>query len=165
MFTCTGLSPSMVQFSKRFHFTYIFNIEVLQPHICRNKYGLGSSLFDRLYLGNHYCFLFLRLLRCFSSPGSPPASRISQLHWDGFPHSEIIGSTVICTSPKLIAAYRVLHRLWEPRHPPYALIIFFRRFLNLSACQRTFSSSVWRIVKNIGIEPISPRIWVALPLS
>ena len=39
----------------------------------------------------------------------------------GFPHSEICGSKVTCTSPQLIAAYRVLHRLIWPRHPPYAL--------------------------------------------
>ncbi len=42
---------------------------VLQPHNCQNNYGLGYSPFDRHYLGNHFCFLFLRLLRCFSSPG------------------------------------------------------------------------------------------------
>ena len=32
--------------------------------------GLGSSALARRYLRNHFCFLFLRLLRCFSSPGS-----------------------------------------------------------------------------------------------
>ena len=32
--------------------------------------GLGSSPFARRYLGNRCFFLFLRLLRCFSSPGS-----------------------------------------------------------------------------------------------
>ena len=32
--------------------------------------GLGYSPFARRYLGNHYCFLFLRVLRCFSSPGA-----------------------------------------------------------------------------------------------
>ena len=31
--------------------------------------GLGCSLFARRYLGNRVFFLFLRLLRCFSSPG------------------------------------------------------------------------------------------------
>ena len=33
--------------------------------------GLGFSDFARHYFRNHYCFLFLRVLRCFSSPGSP----------------------------------------------------------------------------------------------
>ena len=40
----------------------------------------------------------------------------------GFPHSEISGSKPIPGSPKLIAGYRVLHRLLLPRHPPNALI-------------------------------------------
>ena len=40
----------------------------------------------------------------------------------GFPHSEISGSTLICSSPKLIAAYHVLHRLLMPRHSPCALL-------------------------------------------
>src|SRR6188768_1366837 len=40
---------------------------------------------------------------------------------DGFPHSEICGSKVAHTSPQLIAACHVLHRLCMPRHPPIAL--------------------------------------------
>ena len=39
----------------------------------------------------------------------------------GLPHSEISGSTLVCSSPELIAACHVLHRLLAPRHPPYAL--------------------------------------------
>ena len=39
----------------------------------------------------------------------------------GLPHSEISGSSDICSFPKLFAAYRVLHRLSVPRHPPCAL--------------------------------------------
>ena len=34
--------------------------------------GLGCSPFDRLYWGNRVYFLFLRVLRCFSSPRSLP---------------------------------------------------------------------------------------------
>ena len=40
--------------------------------------------------------------------------------WE-FPHSEIRGSKLICSSPQLIAACHVLHRLLMPRHSPYAL--------------------------------------------
>ena len=40
----------------------------------------------------------------------------------GFPHSEISGSKDMCSSPKLIAAYHVFHRLSVPRHPPCALL-------------------------------------------
>ena len=39
----------------------------------------------------------------------------------GFPHSEIPGSKLIRSSPRLIAAYYVLHRLHTPRHPLDAL--------------------------------------------
>ena len=48
--------------------------------------------------------------------------RLTEYCSAGFPHSEISGSTVICTSPKLIAACHVLHRLLMPRHSPCALL-------------------------------------------
>ena len=38
-----------------------------------------------------------------------------------FPHSDISGSKLVCSSPKLFAAYRVLHRRPMPRHPSCAL--------------------------------------------
>src|SRR6185295_2422411 len=79
------------------------------------------------------------VLRCFSSPGSlhqsyvftsvisfplnpePDRSGSRFNGEDGFPHSEICGSKVAHTSPQLIAACHVLHRLCMPRHPPIAL--------------------------------------------
>ena len=60
------------------------------------------------------------------------------------PHSEISGSTLICSSPKLIAACRVLHRLLMPRHSPCALISFtiamisHNRFSELCRFQQKF---------------------------
>ena len=84
--------------------------------------GLGCFPFARHYSGNHYCFLFLCLLRCFSSAGLRIYATSLQLV--RFPHSEIRGSIHICWSPRLIAAYHVLHRLWEPRHPPCTLSYF-----------------------------------------
>ena len=42
----------------------------------------------------------------------------------GLPHSDIAGSRAICASPALFAAYHVLLRLREPRHPPSALFRF-----------------------------------------
>ena len=50
---------------------------------------------------------------------------ILSLQLSGLSHSEIPGSKVICTLPGLIAAYHVLHRLREPRHPPVALLLLF----------------------------------------
>ena len=45
----------------------------------------------------------------------------------GFPHSDIFGSSDICSSPKLFAAYHVFHRLLVPRHPPCALYSLTKR--------------------------------------
>ena len=89
--------------------------------------GLASSRFARRYFGNLFWFLFLRLLRCFSSAGVPTYyyfihNMLSQYCCDGFPHSEICGSMLICSSPQLIAACHVLLRLLMPRHSPCALV-------------------------------------------
>ena len=56
--SCTGLSPSMIQLSRRFHFKNAVNIVVLQPQYCRNNTGLGYSPFARHYLGNHLIVFF-----------------------------------------------------------------------------------------------------------
>ena len=62
---------------------------------------------------------------------------VPKLHFGGFPHSEICGSKLICSSPQLIAAYHVFHRLLVPRHSPCALfsltVFSCSRF---SICQR-----------------------------
>ena len=42
----------------------------------------------------------------------------------GLSHSDICGSSLVCKSPQLFAAYHVLLSLQEPRHPPYALTYF-----------------------------------------
>ena len=109
---------------------------VLQPPNCLNNPGLGCSPFARHYLGNHFCFLFLRVLRCFSSPGLPTIAGVTESSSAGLPHSDICGSKVICTYPQLFAAYHVLLRLREPRHPPCALICFllFFPFLKGNVC-------------------------------
>ena len=51
----------------------------------------------------------------------PPSGSAKIIGIGGFPHSEIVGSKVAHTSPTLIAACHVLHRLCMPRHPPNAL--------------------------------------------
>jgi hypothetical protein len=73
IFRVQGFHPLWPDFPIPFHFNYIPNIAALQPRCCRNNNGLGCSLFARHYWGNHFCFLFLRVLRCFSSPGWPPS--------------------------------------------------------------------------------------------
>ncbi len=88
--------------------------------------GLASFPFARRYLENRCFFLFLRVLRCFSSPGFPLYDYVFIIGYlpikaGEFPHSDICGSMDICSSPQLIAACHVLLRLPVPRHSPYAL--------------------------------------------
>ena len=101
--------------------TFPCHAQVLLPRSCRNNSGLGCSAFARHYSRNHSCFLLLRLLRCFSSAGLPPLLDIpNQSGWVApFGHPRI---SPACGSPRLFAAYHVLLRLWEPRHPPCALV-------------------------------------------
>ena len=88
--------------------------------------GLDSFPFARRYSENRGFFLFLQVLRCFSSL-SYLLMNYGFIHGYihitvcGLPHSEICGLTDICSLPQLIAAYHVFHRLLVPRHPPYAL--------------------------------------------
>lgn len=65
-----GAITHIAQFPTCFQFIAQYNVVVLQPPYCRNNMGLGSFPFARHYLGNHYYFLLLRLLRCFSSARS-----------------------------------------------------------------------------------------------
>ena len=111
-------------------------MQVLQPRMGLDPCGLGSSAFARHYLRNHCYFLFLRVLRCFSSPGW---LFVPCLQHGGLSHSDIRGSMVACTSPQLFAACRVLLRLQKPRHPLCALDSSSFVFLYIipAACQRT----------------------------
>ena len=67
-FSLTGLSPSLAGLSRTVLLTLNITFAVLTPG-CTHP-GLGSFHFARRYFGNRVFFLFLRLLRCFSSPGS-----------------------------------------------------------------------------------------------
>jgi hypothetical protein len=74
--------------------------------------GLASSPFAHHYSGNRFCFLFLRVLRCFTSPRyhhCPYAFRTGRHPMTGarFPHSEILESQPGC---RLLEAYRRLQR-------------------------------------------------------
>ena len=126
MISNTGLSPSMAERSGSFSYHHsITLLSVLLPRLARcHAVGLGSYAFARHYLRNHCCFLFLRVMRCFSSPGSPLAWQGAATACGGLPHSEIRGLTGICPSPRLIAACHVLRRLREPRHPSCAFFSF-----------------------------------------
>ena len=74
-------------------------------------------------------FLFVLLLRCFSSQAFLLAdywfiSRFQSFNSEGFPHSDSHGSRLFSSSPWLFVALHVLRRLSVPRHPPLALCSF-----------------------------------------
>ena len=64
--------PLRCAFPGRFPYQLFAGVAVLLPRARLDARGLGFSPFAHHYLGNHCCFPFLRLLRCFSSAGSPP---------------------------------------------------------------------------------------------
>ena len=66
----TGLSPSLAGLSRTVPLQSEVINAVRTPE-CTHS-GLGSFHFARRYFENRVFFLFLRLLRCFSSPGSLP---------------------------------------------------------------------------------------------
>ena len=68
--SCTRLSLSLAGLPSPFQYLPAHFPRSVTP-ACSHA-GLGSSHFARRYFGNRCFFLFLRLLRCFSSPGSPP---------------------------------------------------------------------------------------------
>ena len=110
-------------------------------------------------------FLLLRLLRCFTSPGDRLVRGDWAQHPAGFPHSEICGSMVACTSPQLIAACHVLLRPQAPRHSPCALSTLtpITSSLLLTSARFRLSRSSWsnlaflpagkKMVEMIGFEP------------
>jgi hypothetical protein len=122
----TGLSPTTVDHPRSFGYPVIFSLHTQtaaqaqmlpQPHTrnarrLSHAHGLASSPFAHHYSGNHSCFLFLRVLRCFTSPRyhQPPYTFRRRQHpitGARFPHSETPGSTLGCQLP---GAYRRLPR-------------------------------------------------------
>ena len=88
--------------------------------------GLASSAFARHYWRNLVWFLFLALLRCFSSGGSLPTTILFTVGWliynqPGCPIRKSADIMPAYGSPQLIAVNHVLLRLPVPRHSPCAL--------------------------------------------
>ena len=106
----TGLSPSTAGLSRTVPLQLQVISAVLTP-VCSHS-GLGSFHSARRYSGNHFCFLFLRLLRCFSSPGSPPHPMDSGTDTQAFPAwvSPFRHLRILAYLP-LPAAFRSLSRL------------------------------------------------------
>lgn len=82
------------------------------------------------------------------------------------PNSEIPGSKVVSTYPRLIAGSHVLHRLLVPRHPPYALSNLTEKSSVEFSNQTTFSSGTKKKVNLmilLSSRLIDPLATVPLP--
>ena len=106
----TRLSRFLAGLPRPFSYQSQINYAVLTP--VDKSSGLGSFPFARRYSGNRCFFLFLRVLRCFSSPGSPCtamdslySNRLSTGWVSPFRNLRLSGYLL------LTAAYRSLSRL------------------------------------------------------
>ena len=84
-FSTTGLSPSVVGISITVRLTIKIPCTVHNPTGIATC-GLAYFPFARRYLENRCFFLFLRLLRCFSSAGFPPYGYVFTIRYMSIAH-------------------------------------------------------------------------------
>jgi hypothetical protein len=116
--TGTGLSPTMADLSKSFPFLHQGHWP--GPRSLATTNGVSVDVLSSRYL----------------DVSVPWVSSLSGDLTVGFPHSEILGSKFVRNSPRLIAAYYVLHRLHAPRHPLNALKTLDRSHYQCPQSQR-----------------------------
>ena len=104
------------------------NGAVLQPRHRLDGAGLGSSPFARHYWGNHCYFLFLRVLRCFSSPRWPHRQNtvIATSRWLGCPIRRPRDQGSFAPPPRLsqLTTSFVASRSQGIRHAPFPTFLF-----------------------------------------
>ena len=151
----TGLSPSLAGFPKTVLLSSLNQFRGPNPRMHAPRFGLfrfRSPLLSESHV-------------VFSSSGYLDVSvhrvpfltlwigvRILEVYSSRFPHSEISGSMGICPSPKLFAAYHVLHRLLVPRHPPCALFSItnlIRNAVSKDGITRDLASSYLNLSRSI----------------
>ena len=127
----TGLSPPSVTLSCVFGYP--------SRLLCRRSYnpgrgldrpGLGSCAFARHYWRNHCYFLFLRVLRCFSSPRSPCGANaaVPGSLPAGFPIRTSAGHKAFAPLRGFSQLVTSFFASESHRHPPCALSCFLFSF-------------------------------------
>ena len=121
----TGLSPPMATLPMVFVYEISSALlRLLQPRLGRNPAGLGCCAFARHYLRNHYCFLLLPLLRCFSSGRLLTINRVTLARWVApFGYPWITGPV------RLPRAFRSLARPSSPQRATGIPRVPYRNFL------------------------------------
>ena len=122
--TCTRLSLSVARLSRRFQFLNQVLLQSYNPDDAVTSPVWASALslaatqaIDVSFFSSSY--LDVSVQRVCSR------LRVTDLWPAGLSHSDIRGSILVCKSPRLFAAFHVLLRLQEPRHPPYALLLLY----------------------------------------
>ena len=135
----TGLSPSVARLSCLFRYGSCHALPaVLQPRaLPQDNPGLGFCAFARHYLRNRFYFLFLWVLRCFSSPrslrdfvavtASPPP---------GFPIRTSAGHRAFAPHRGFSQLVTSFFASGSQRHPPCAL--------GSLSCSRTWRAQLKR---------------------
>ena len=122
----TGLSPAAVKFSTLFRYLPLQrHRRSYNPGRCLDNTGLGSCAFARHYWRNRSYFLFLRVMRCFSSPRSPCTSSavVGSLPL-GFPIRKSASHRVFAPARGLSQLITSFFASESHRHPPCALLRF-----------------------------------------
>ena len=100
------------------------------PGAARDSPGLGSCAFARHYLRNRFYFLFLRVLRCFSSPGSLRSSApVTGSLPPGFPIRTSAGHRAFAPHRGFSQLVTSFFASESHRHPPCALVRFLFAFI------------------------------------
>ena len=123
----TGLSPALVDFPKSFELTIYTKCRSYYPSgaVTPKVWALSRSLATTEEITDDHCWSVV-FSSCRYLDVSVPYVCLwyyyqMMYRYTGLPHSDTRGSQCLGHSPQLFAALRVLLRLQEPRHPPYAL--------------------------------------------
>ena len=129
--SCTGFSPSLAGLPRTVPLSSLNHVCSPNPEMHAFRFGLFPFRSPLLWKS---MFLSRKKLVSFFSSGYLDVSvhRVpdhtlwihvwtTEVFSAGFPHSDICGSRLMCSSPQLFAAYHVFLRLLVPRHPPCAL--------------------------------------------
>ena len=138
VFTCTGPSPSLAALSKAFQFITQPMSQSYNPGIAETTPVWAVPLSLATTHGITLVFSSSAYLDVSVQRVSPPCG-VTYLQYAGLPHSDTRGSMLMCSSPRFFAAYHVLLRLWEPRHPPYALLLLVARHGTVSMTAPSYS--------------------------
>ncbi len=133
----TGLSPSLAGFPKTILLRLMNQLRGPNPRGRTLVWALSISLaatfgITVVFSSSGYLDVSVHRVPFIRLWIGTKLTEVSQV---GFPIQKSPDQMGMCSSPKLFAAYHVLHRLLVPRHPPYAL--FRMTKLSFSTGMRT----------------------------